>query len=102
MNTEALDRIVFGAFGETVTTPERPDTIEWCEANRTLRGAHGGPWRRDYCKRAIEIMRAAADRTTRTIVIRGAAQIAGCWPRLDSYRDLGSRLRRSVVQGDDQ
>ena len=76
MNTEVLDRIVFGAFGETILSPERPDIVDWCEANRTLRGAHDGPWRRDYSKWSLEIMRACVDRTTRVVVIRGAAQIA--------------------------
>ena len=76
MNTEVLDRIVFGAFGETILSPERPDIVDWCEANRTLRGTHGGPWRRDYCKWAVEIMRACVDTRTRVVVIRGASQIA--------------------------
>jgi len=66
--------IVFGAFGAAITTPERPDIVDWVEQNRTLRGAHGGPWRRDFCKWAVAIMRACVDRTTRVVVIRGAAQ----------------------------
>jgi phage terminase large subunit GpA-like protein len=66
----------FAAFREAILPRERPDIIEWCEANRTLSGSHAGPWRRDWCKWAIEIMRAAADRETRVVVVRGGSQIA--------------------------
>jgi phage terminase large subunit GpA-like protein len=76
VNTEVLDRIVFGAFANAVVSPDRPDIVDWCEANRTLRGAHGGPWRRDYCKWSLEIMRACVDASTRVVVVRGASQVA--------------------------
>src|SRR5262245_28265980 len=73
---DRVHELVFGAFSQAVASPGLPDVIEWCEANRTLRGAHGGPWRRAFCKWAIEPMRACVDRTTRVVVIRGASQIA--------------------------
>ena len=67
---------LFQAFQEVILPREKPDIVEWLERNRTLTGAHSGPWRRDWCKWSLEIMRAAVDRTTRVIIVRGGSQCA--------------------------
>jgi len=66
----------FRAFRKAILPPAKPDIIQWLETNRTLRGAHAGPWRREWCKWAVEIIRACVDRRTRVVVVRGASQIA--------------------------